>query len=436
MLHLVEKARPRWRKLGELDDALSGAMKPVVTPAPGKDIATLEVNDLARRAQTQVLPLVRDSLVDRLKVVGIRINGQEPNSQVWRWWQASSLDMRQIALFRDAVGLRDGYLLVTPGPNPDAPRLAVASPLALAPEFDPFDPTAVARATYMVGAGAWGYEPDAITRFECSRPGDASSWRVAEVIEHAGGECPVVRFPNQLDSRGRSRSDIEGLIPVARRLEQIVFDRLMVQWTQSAKQRWAAGLKLKTDPKTGQPINPLRTGADQMLVNEDPAGRFGEFPAAELKGLIEAADADMATIATLSRTPPTYLNVGGAISNISADSLAALQAGFEARVDEHQELFGECVERATRIGARIVGRVDLVDEAAEVIWADLAVRSDAQRADAAVKLRSIGLPLESVLEYLGRSPQAIERTLSQAREEALAAAGAQARAFGVTPDGP
>jgi hypothetical protein len=83
---------------------------------------------------------------------------------------------------------------------------------------------------------------------------------------------------------------------------------------------------------------------------------------------------------------------------------------------------------------------DLVDytlpQDAEVVWADLERRSDAQRVDGALKLHSMGLPLNYLLERLGLSPQTIERVLADAEAEKKRAMEQSAAAFGLAPGQP
>ena len=59
------------------------------------------------------------------------------------------------------------------------------------------------------------------------------------------------------------------------------------------------------------------------------------------------------------------------------------------------------------------------------------LRSEAQRVDAAVKLFSIGVPLEYLLEQLSLSPPEVARVMKMSDREATAKAKAQAAGFGV-----
>lgn len=423
---LLGSNRQRWAELAIIDAGLRNKWEPPYIPSEDRSNLAAEYNELIRRSELNILPLVVDAMVDRLKVVGFRNKPSSAKSDktVWGWWQTSHLDQRQVLVHRDAAALRDGFLLVYP--DGDIPRFQPESPLTMAVEQDPFNPMRIVRAAKQAGNRAWEYTEDAIITYEMGG-GRGGRWKEISRIEHAGGACPVVRFPNQLDSMGRSMSEVEPVMPVQRRIHQSIMDRLLLQRSQAWRQRWVSGIVVDRDDE-GRPLNPFKVGADRLLVGDNPDVKFGEFQQADLSGLLRAVDDDIRAVALITRTPPHYLP-GSSISNISAEALTALEAALEARVAERKMLWGEAWESAMRVGGAMVGRE--IDDSAEVIWADLELRSDAQRVDAATKLASIGVPLEFLLERLSLSPQEIERIMAAAAKQAAEEAKAQAAAFGV-----
>lgn len=425
---LLGSNRARWAELAIIDAGLRNNWEPPYIPSEDRSNLAMEYNELIRRSELNILPLVVDAMVDRLKVVGFRNKPSSSKSDktVWGWWQKSHLDQRQVLVHRDAAALRDGFVLVIPGGTDNVPTFQPESPLTMAVEQDPYNPMRIIRAAKQAGDRAWEYTEDAIITYELNG-GPGGRWKEVDFLEHAAGECPVVRFPNQLDSLGRSMSEVEPVLPVQRRIHQSIMDRLLLQRSQAWRQRWVSGIVVDRD-EDGKPLNPFKVGADRLLVGDNPDVKFGEFQQADLTGLLRAVDDDIRAVALITRTPPHYLP-GSSISNISAEALTALEAALEARVAERKMLWGESWETAMRIGGAMVGRV--IDDSAEVIWADLELRSDAQRVDAATKLSSIGVPLEFLLERLSLSPQEIERILAAAAKQAAAEAKAQAAAFGV-----
>lgn len=415
----------RWKDLEVMDDGLRNKWEPPYLPTEDADKLAQEYNELIKRSELNTLHLVIDALVDRLQVVGFRNGRGEPDEKVWSWWQKSSLDQRQILPMRDAAALRDGFVLTVPGKT--EPGFKILSPQNLAVEYDPYDPMIIIRGAMQAGDRAWMYLADAIVAFELrDSPKRGSRWREIGWVEHTAGECPLTRFPNNLDSRGRSMSEIESVLPVQRRIHQSIMDRLLLQRSQAWLQRWASGVVVERD-SDGNPINPFKTGSDRILIADGVDVKFGEFQQADLTGLLRAVDDDIRAIALITRTPPHYLPTTS-ISNISGETLTALEAALESRVNERRALWGEAWEHAMRMGGKMVG-VEIAPEA-EVIWANLELRSEAQRVDAATKLHAIGVPLEYLLERLSLTPPEIKRVMKASKREALEEAKAQAAAFG------
>lgn len=424
---VIDSDAARQQSLEKLDRALHGDFAPPYLPAKGRGVLEREYDELIERSELPILGMLVSAQVDRLKVTGIRTDDSHTNdAEVWDWWQDSQLDRGQVMIYRDSAGYGDGFALAVP--EGGRPRFYVESPLCLHVEFDPLEPVRVKRAVKIVGNRAWLYDDEAIWQF---RRGDTiSGWEAAGKIEHAAGECPVVRFPNNLDSKGRSYSEVGPVLSTAQRIQQTLFDRLLIQRHQSWRQRWAVGITMERDEE-GRPKAPFETGADTMLINEAPDGKFGEFSQASLDPLLKAIDSDLAAAAMITRTPPQFLPQAS-ISSVSSEALVALESAFVSKIAEKQQLLGEQHERLIRIGGKMVGYT--IPEDTEVVWADLELRSLAQRSDAALKLRSIGMPMRAVLEIMGYSSQSIERILAEMDRERLTDARAQAAAFGVQGD--
>lgn len=426
---LEEANAERLSQLRDLDDAVQRRFDPPYLPSNAAGRLAHEYNALIKRASTPILGMLVAAQVDRLRVVGFRTSATdtEPNDEVWGWWQASRFDQSQTLLYRDAANYRDGFAVASTVGG--VPRFTVESPLSLMVEYDELDPLRLVRAGKIVGKYFYLWDSVAFWRWRADARA-AYGWVFDRATPHSAGECPVVRFPNNLDSSGRSEAEIEPILPIQARLNQGIFDRLLTQRAQSWRQRWATGIDVERDGD-GNAIPPFEVGADTILVNTSPEGRFGEFLQANMDPLLRAIDADIAAAAMVTRTPPHYLPQA-TISSVSAEALVALEGAFSSKIGEKQAIAGQSHKILVELGARMVGQT--LPVTTEPVWADLEMRSLAQKVDAAVKKRAIGIPMPVVLSDLGYSDAAIQRMLPQIAAEQQQAANAQASAFGVNHD--
>lgn len=421
---LVERAK--FNELEKWEKYHRGEFEKASLPSSNASAVDREYNDLLTRADLPICSLVCSAVVDRLQVDGFRATDDREDETLAAWFQASGLDARQTMLYQDAMVYGDGYLSVTP--NGEMPRFAIESPMLLVTALDPTDPLKVEYAAKVVGDRGWYYTPTEIIAFRKASEG-IMQWQFVSSIEHGAGATPIVRFPNRVDSRGRSQSEIALVAPIQRRIIQTIADRLLVQRSAAWKQRWISGITVDKDAD-GKPIAPFRTGIDQLFVTEKENAKMGEWDASSFGEHLTAVDMDLRQAAAITQTPP-HLLAPNTISNISADALVALEAGLAAKVGERKLMWGESHEYAMRLGGNMVGYV--IPDNIETIWHDLERRSDAQRVDGATKLRSMGLPLPFILERLGLTPTAIKRVMGEVKDEQATMANASAAAFGMAP---
>lgn len=417
----------KWEQLEKWDMYHRGVFEPPYLPSTNHSALAREYADLLSRADLNICALIVSAVVDRLQVEGIRSTGSGAIDEVvWSWLQASHFDARQTLIYRDAMITGSGYMSVTP--NGDVPKFAAESPLNLSVKLDPTDPTRVAMAAKMVDDYGWLYTPEVI--YGLRKTGTLMrEWSVVSEVAHNAGATPIVRFANRLDSKGRDMSEIALVAGPQRRILQTIADRLLVQRSASWRQRWISGISVEQDAD-GNAVPPFKVGVDQLVISENPDTRFGEWSESPFDAHLRAVEDDIRQAAAISQTPP-HLLAPHTISNISAEALVALEAGLAAKVGERMLQWGEQVEYAVRLGGNMVGYE--VSEDAEVLWADLERRSDAQKVDGALKLRSMGLPLNFLLERLGLTPQAITRVMADVQSEQQATVAASAAAFGLAP---
>lgn len=371
--------------------------------------ATREYRDLSNRAQAPWGRRVVTAVTDQLYVEGYRGAKDAENAAPWVWWQQNGLDSRQIAVHEAAVGYGLSYAVVLPG------RSWLGEPMPVIRGLDPSQMIAVYEDP------AWDDWPIYALRAEPQRVGDRTGWKLRlyddtqvhvlvmsesggslthiEARDHGVGVCPVVRFTNHLDLRGRASGDVEPIIPVLGRIDQTVFDRLVVQRFASWKVRTVAGMAKPELPEEAS-AERLRLKVEDILIAEDPDTKFGTLDETSLGGFIEAHDADVRALAALSQTPAHEML--GSMSNLSAEALAAAEASLTRRVTRVKHPLGESWEQTLRLGAKIMGDEDAAkDVASQMHWRDMESRSLAQAADALGKLATmLGVPVELLWEKI------------------------------------
>lgn len=389
--------------------------------------ATTEYQELVGRSMTPWLRLVVTSVAQELYVEGYRQVRGTDNAAAWSIWQTNGMDGRQIAVHRAALAYGHSYVTVLPGVNDTGdlvPVMRGVSPRRMVAFYE--DPAEDDWPVYALRAdptkfvdGTDGYRLrlyDDTTVYLFDTNGTIPQLRAVQT--HDIGVCPVIRYCNMLDLEGRTVGEIEPFIPVAGRIDQTTFDRLVVQRFASWVVRTIAGMSApETAATTGENAaqQKLRLKVEDILIAEDPDTKFGSLPATPLDGFIKARDADIRDLAAVTQTPPHHLL--GQIANLSAEALAAAEASLSRKVAERQHAFGEAHEQALRLAALIAGDMEGArDMSAQVRWRDMESRSLAQTADALGKLATmLGVPPQALWERIpGVTEQDVQRWKSMA----------------------
>ena len=251
----------------------------------------------------------------------------------------------------------------------------------------------------------------------------STGWKETETIPNPLGVVPVVPVLN----RGRlyeldGVSEMGDLLDLSDGLNKVLSDMLVTSEFFARPRRWVTGLEIVED-EAGNPINPFSDEAGKLWQSEDPDTRFGQFEASRLDGYTDAAALLTQQIGALSALPPHYLGLNGD-QPPSADSIRSAEASLVSRCYTIQRVFGSAWSDVADLIIAVRDGVDPRTLDYETLWASPETRTPAQSADAAMKLRQIGVPLPVVLtETLGMTPSQVERIREAVRGEALDAAG-------------
>ena len=372
-----------------------------------------EYTELEERSYTPWLGLVVTAVAQALYVEGHRPKKGREDSKVWKkLWQPNGMDARQIPIHRAAIGHGESYAKLIRGRNMLTQEETVAirgsSMLRMAcfwqdAALDEYPMWAFEADQEIVngnqGWRVWITDENTTHEMVTSDPRGEKDFTYIEPVRHDTGVPPVVRFSNNPDLDGNSASDIVPFIPLASRIDQDTFDRLIVQRFGAWKVRYIAGMA-KPGTEEQARLQALALRVEDLLVSTDSQTKFGTLDETPLDGFIKSRDADIRDLAAVTQTPPHHLL--GMSPNVSADALAETQSGLMRKVDERKHLFGESWERVLRLGAHMSGmEKEASDFESQMLWKDTESRSLAQSADALGKLaQMLGVPYELLWERI------------------------------------
>ncbi|MEO3976312.1 phage portal protein [Streptomyces sp. CAU 1734] len=403
--------------------------------------------EFQRKARTNVAALIANSSVHRITALGVLDANGNPDDVAMRWWQHNRLDSRQKLLWRLAMSLGTGYMMVGPHPTRreengrPSPLITVEHPrdciletdpetgeprVGLKTKFDEISGYGFARILYddtsypyrtvrPVGSGALSWGPD---NWQYIGPGDNGE-------PHDLRRMPMVEFARMPDLGEEPEPEFAGVMDVQDRINLGVLNRMAASRYSGFRQKWIKGHKFakRTNPVTGaielleQPFIPSPSA---VWASEGENAQFGQLDATDLTGFLKEHASDVRDALILSQTPAYYY--AGDLINIGMDTIGALDILHVAKCREHITTFGESTEAVLELAAAQAG-VPEDYSLAEVRWADPAHISLAVKADAATKLGSVGYPLEVIAEKMGESPAMVRRiTAAAAARDLMAAA--------------
>lgn len=402
-----------------------------------------------------IAALARSAKEGPIEASGIGLGANTGDDEAWKLWQRNNLDLySDIAHETALVG---GYAYILVGPKDDGstkePIITIEHPLEVITQSRPGDSktvTAAVKRWWDSDTKRWYltlYLPDSVWRYESvnASKGRATSnirWQFREgldepVIENPfDGVVPVVPIVNKQKLNGEGRSELLDVMPLQDAVNKIVNDMLVASEFASFKQRVFIGMEIPEDEKGNIiPDFDLKAAIDRIMVIKDDNVKAMEFGVTDLGQYVKGIEHLRNDIAAISRTPPQYLI--GTIVNSSAEALKAAESGLVKKVQKRARFFGEAWEEAIRLAFRLMGDTEKAESyAAETIWANPEVMTEAALADSLSKYMVLGVPMVAIWEKLGATQTEINRWLQLKREEPAepvgwpAALGSMVRAGG------
>ncbi|RSN66154.1 hypothetical protein DMH01_03355 [Amycolatopsis sp. WAC 04182] len=416
---------------------------------------------------------VADAPVERLTVLGVKGLGEDAaDDESWRVWQTNALDSDSQLGFLGAVNSSRSFVLVWGDPDDEqTPEVTFedASQCVIAYQPGSRRKRRAALKKWQDGNCDYAtlYLPDEVWKFE--RPvmrqqtklillaavdEELKKWAPRDMGEREPnpqpnpmGVVPMVELPNKPTLADDPISDITGVIAMQ--------DAVNLLWAQlftasdyaSFPQRVVLGAEKPMMPilndkgeVVGQkPVDLAKFAVDRVLFITGQDAKIAEWQAANLKAYTDVIEIAVGHIAAQTRTPQHYLI--GKMANLSGDALIAAETGLVKRVQEKELWFGQAIRQMFGLIALAQGNEKKAKAltAGSVIWADAQSRSQAQLADALLKLRQIGFPFEYLAAKWGLTPTEVVDLIEMKKREAEmdpVAAVARDMGFGGQPDGP
>ena len=228
---------------------------------------------------------------------------------------------------------------------------------------------------------------------------DLADWEYISYEPHPFRVPPVARCVNRIDTEGNTIGEIAPVIPLLQSIDQDKFDRLIVQRFGAWKVRYIAGMARPTDQQQAA-YQAMKLKIEDLLISTNKDTKFGTLDATDLKGFIEAHDADLRVLSAITQTPPHHLL--GLSSNLQAEALAAAESGLQRKSGDFRTGAGEFHEQMARLVSIADGNLEEARmHNAQVRWRDTESRSMTQAADALFKLaEGLHVPVEMLWERI------------------------------------
>lgn len=401
---------------------------------------------------------------ERIRYTGLVFSGmKDAGKQLHEWWLRNELDAQSSQGFVTTLTTARSFVIVW-GDDGNEPVVTWEHPSNVEIEYDWANPRLrrAALKTWVDEGTEYAtlYEPEAVWKFD--RPRDrvvnedesqaeqsrvlysgSGGWRPRIVktdkswpLRNPMGEVPVVEVPNRPTLKGDPLSEIQGVIPMQDAINLLWAYLLLSADYASMDARVVLGAAPPMIPildgngaevgKRPAEMKDLREKRLMFITGED--AKIDAWKAAALDVFTDTIEVAVGHVAAQTRTPPTYLVTNKGLSNVNGDGLKASEIGLNKKVLEFETHASAAMREVNRLIALVLGDSALAEATrlARVTWMNPEIRSEAQLADMLVKKKSIGYPLEYLMELDGVEPGDVKRILDMRAAEDAAARAAEA----------
>jgi hypothetical protein len=383
-----------------------------------------------------MLKVVTDAPLARMEIVGFKVNGRV-NDDIWDIWQDNNFDLGSEMVRQEKMALSEASVMVDPNSGspvvtPEHPEQCITETAPGSRERvaglkvwqdDVTGPVPLVRAFLDLGAqGIHSYA--APTRIYADRSRSAFAlkpqWEFQEGDSGTNplGEVSIVPFPNGGRMMAEPLPEWYPALPAQRRINKTLLDRMAMQDQGAFKAMWATGIKIPRDPVTGEPVEQFIKAINRVFVNENPAGKFGQLEAEDIKQLLEAVRDDIADCAMQVATSADQIL--GKLVNVAGDGLKLAQNSEVKRVKRHIRQESEPWEDVARLMLKGAGKDVPNASRMTTEWSNPEYRTDTEQANAATVAIKTGMPEEVAWErYFNASPDDVKDWSAKRRRQLL-----------------
>lgn len=391
------------------------------------DGASEEIKELAKQSVRNVCGVVVDTFVRGLSVVGFRSPTASDDEPAWRWWQEQHLDARQAEVHDAACTYGFSFVSVLPDDD-NKPQAATWSPRNVVAYFedrrrDLFPKQAILMREVDHPTGGKGtsvllIDEEWVQEGFIAKSNDSSRVRLRNIVftdepyRHGaryGGKpvCPVVPFWNERSAEDRDpRGEVEPLIQPQRAINTVNFNRLCISQFSAFKQKVVTGWTAPAETLAKASASNVWTFEDHP--SDVRVEQLDASPLAPYDNLLR----EMTEQVALQAGIPLH-QLTGNLSNVSTETAALAESAHQRKLQLKRESFGESWEQVIRLAVEMSGG-ETPDEAAEVLWRETEARSFAAVVDGIVKLATVDVPVEEMLDLIPGMTQQRAFALRQA----------------------
>lgn len=396
--------------------------------------------DLFREFADNMCEDVVDGITDRLQIIGWTSSDQALNSLADAVWERNKGEARSGAVHRNGFREGDGFSIASLDKDNRA-RFYRQDPTQMAVRYSTENPDEKELAAKVWKAGtryrANLYYPDGTIAKYASKGSSAdggmplaAAFKPLQAGDPAlNGEdsylqegqrdgMPVFHYPNgELSAYGKSI--LRGVIPLQDALNKAVADMLVTMEGHAAPLRWATGIQVEMDSRTGKEKDPFAKAntPGSVLRTGSKDAAFGQFAAAALDGFLDVQDSFKIEIGRKGYLPPHAITLrsGNSAPPSGISLLVAEGRTIKLAKDRHRDWGTEHrAEMAYCLSLETGGNVTAEDLGLE--WAPPETRDEKALLETLVLKKELGVPDRQILLEMGYDSDEVDDFLDEAAE--------------------